>query len=76
VNDFLDKVNLITMDHLGKNGARVMLKKMLLYPGLSEASKKRIEDALTSINHATAPAAGGKRKSYRKTRRSKKGLKR
>jgi hypothetical protein len=78
VNDFLDKVNLITMDHLGKNGARVMLKKMLLYPGLSEASKKRIENALASINHATAPAAGGKRKAHgkRKTRRSKKGLKR
>ena len=76
VNDFLDKVNLATMNEEGKAGARTMLNKMRVYPGISEASKKRIQEALASINYATAPAAGGKRKAYRKTRRSKKGLNR
>lgn len=80
VNDFLNKVNLQAMDERGKGGARILLNKMLLYPGISEGSRKRIEAALASINYASAPAAGGKSVAYRnrkrKTRRSKRGLKR
>jgi hypothetical protein len=77
VNDFLNKVNLQAMHEQGKAGARTLLNKMLLYPGISEASKKRVQDALASINYAAAAAAGGKSVSRkRKTRRSKKGLKR
>jgi hypothetical protein len=61
-----------------KNSTRGMLSKMLVYPGISEEMKGRIKTALASINYATAPAAGGKRKAHRKrnTRRSKEGLKR
>jgi hypothetical protein len=77
VNDFLNKVNLQAMHEQGKAGARTLLNTMLLYPGISEASKKRVQDALASINYAAAAAAGGKSVSRkRKTRRSKKGLKR
>ena len=77
VNDFLNKVNLQAMNEQGKIGARALLNRMLVYPGISEASRKRIQDALASINYAAAAAAGGKSVSRkRKTRRSKKGLKR
>jgi hypothetical protein len=77
VNDFLNKVNLQVMNEQGKIGARALLNRMLVYPGISEASRKRIQGALASINYAAAAAAGGKSVSRkRKTRRSKKGLKR
>lgn len=83
VNDFLNKVNLVGMNEQGKVGARALLNKMLLYPGISEVSQKRIQGALASINYASAPAAGGKGVAYRKRRAStkrkiyrKKGLKR
>lgn len=76
VDDFLNKVNLVAMNEEGKAGARTMLNRMRAYPGISEASTTRIQAALASINYATAPAAGGRRKACRKTRRSKKGLKR
>ena len=75
VNDFLTKVNLVRMDEQGRAGATGMLKKMLVYPGISEEAKARVKSALASINYATAPAAGGKRAAYRKTRRKTKGLK-
>jgi hypothetical protein len=55
-------------------GAKAILNKMLKYPGVSEASEKRVQGALVQINGITAPAAGGK--SRRKTIRKKKGLKR
>ena len=71
VNDFLNKTNLKTLNEQGKSGARVILNKMLLYPGISAESKTRVQSALASISYETAPAAGGKR-----TRRKKKGLKR
>lgn len=76
VNDFLNKVNLHSMNEQAKAAAIIMLNKMLLYPGISEAVKKRIENSLVSINYVTAPAAGGKRRLNRKTRHKKKGLKR
>ena len=76
VNDFLNKVNLVTMNEQGKAGARALLNRMLLYPGISEPSRKRIQDALASISYASAPAAGGKRKASRKRKTyRKKGLK-
>jgi hypothetical protein len=80
INDFLTKVNLVSMDEQGKAGARGMLNMMLVYPGISEEMKGRVRNALRSINYATAPAAGGKRKALTKrkaiTRRKMKGLKR
>jgi hypothetical protein len=76
VNDFLNKVNLQVMNEQGKIGARALLNRMLVYPGISEATRKRIQDALASINYAAAAAAGGFRNRKRKTRRSRKGLKR
>lgn len=76
VNDFLNKVNLVTMNEQGKAGARALLNKMLLYPGISEPSRTRIQSALASISYASAPAAGGKRKASRKRKTyRKKGLK-
>jgi hypothetical protein len=75
--DFLNKVNLKTMNEQGKIGARALLNKMLVYPGISEVIKKRIKDALASINYESAPAAGGKRRVITKRRtHRKKGLKR
>ena len=80
VNDFLSKVNLVSMDAQGKVGARALLNRMLVYPGISEEMKGRVRNALGSINYETAPAAGGKRKGLTKrkaiTRRKMKGLKR
>jgi len=74
VADFLDKVKINSMDSKGKMGAKAILNKMLKYPGISEASEKRVQGALVQTNGITAPAAGGK--SRRKTIRKKKGLKR
>jgi hypothetical protein len=79
VNDFLNKVNLQAMNEQGKGGARILLNKMLLYPGISEGSRKRIQAALASINYESAPAAGGRRMSRHKSRRKSRktrGLKR
>ena len=71
VRDFLEKVNINSLNANGKAGSRDILNKMLAYPGISEKSKQRVEGALTRT-YTVAPAAGGKRS---KTRR-KKGLKR
>jgi hypothetical protein len=71
VTDFLDKVKLNSMNTSGKTGAKVILNKMLAYPGISEASKKRVQEALMKISYETAPAAGGRRKT-----RKARGLKR
>ena len=82
VNDFLNKLKLSSMNEQGKGGVKAMLNKMLLYPGINESSKKRIQDTLTMLTYAVAPAAGGKskavtkRKAITKTRGKKKGLKR
>jgi hypothetical protein len=68
VDDFLKKVNIREMNIVKKTGARAILNKMLAYPGISDASKTRIREALTESAYETAPAAGGKRKTKRKTR--------
>ena len=76
VNDFLNKVNLVTMNEQGKVGARALLNRMLLYPGISQPSRTRIQHALASISYVSAPAAGGKREASRKRKTyRKKGLK-
>lgn len=75
VSDFLDKTNINSMNSKGKTGAKAILNKMLAYPGISEASKKRVQEALAKTEYQTAPAAGGKRKSTSKTRKTR-GLKR
>lgn len=74
VSDFLDKTNINSMNSKGKTGAKAILNKMLVYPGISEASKKRVQEALAKTEYQTAPAAGGRRSS-RKTRKTR-GLKR
>lgn len=74
-DDFLSKINIGTMNEQGKAGAMALLNKMLAYPGISDINRTRIQNTLMSMNYATAPAAGGKGM-RRKTRRSRKGLKR
>ncbi|NDB83281.1 MAG: hypothetical protein EB127_11215 [Alphaproteobacteria bacterium] len=81
VTDFLDKTKLKSMNSAGKSGAKIILEKMLVYPGISDVSKKRIQDVIHQTDYETATAAGGKRnrtkyKIKKHVRRSKKrGLK-
>lgn len=71
VADFLDKVNLNSMNIAGKTGARAIMNKMLGYPGISEESRNRVKAALARISYEAAPAAGGRRKSRRKARKAR-----
>jgi hypothetical protein len=81
VTDFLAKTKLTSMTSAGKSGAKIILEKMLSYPGISDASKKRVQDIIQQTDYESAPAAGGKRnrtkyKIKKYVRRSKKrGLK-
>ena len=42
VTDFLAKTKLTSMTSAGKSGAKIILEKMLSYPGISDASKKHV----------------------------------
>jgi len=75
VDDFLEKININSMNPQGKMGARSILQAMLAYPGVTEENNKLLLEAIAKTEpKGAAPAAGGNRR--RKTLRNRrKGLK-